>query len=365
MKKNQEKMLEHSKAKVDLLKSYLEIYLSIIIRVPYCRRIRVYDLFCGEGIYSDGSEGSPIAIIRAINAVLGKATSTPISINCYFNDTNQDKIRNAKQIIEGISLDRNRITVIFTNEDYRSKITNVNNELTNMINEKAFIFIDPYGYKDIRANDIRMLLSNNNSEILMFLPIQFMYRFKDHGTPKALNSFLQDLDISQGSHTIEQFIANIKENFQKYLGGNTFIDKFPIRKNENTTYCLFFFSRHILGFEKMIEAKWKIDQESGTGWNYHMPSQHSLFDAQTENHLESLLINYLKPQRNNVEIYEFTLREGFLPKHTNQVLKELQKNNKINAINMKNPNERIKTGVFYISYEYYKNKNIKVGIQTK
>jgi three-Cys-motif partner protein len=44
-------------------------------------------------------------------------------------------------------------------------------------NEKGIIFIDPYGYKEINILDIKDLLKTKKTEILLFLPISFMYRF--------------------------------------------------------------------------------------------------------------------------------------------------------------------------------------------
>ena len=44
----------HSRAKVDFYKTYLEKYVSILCQSQYIRHIRIYDVFCGMGIYDDG-----------------------------------------------------------------------------------------------------------------------------------------------------------------------------------------------------------------------------------------------------------------------------------------------------------------------
>ena len=62
----QSHMLKHSKAKVELYKTYLSVFLNIIQRDGYTERIYLYDLFCGEGEYDDGSQGSPLAALDAI-----------------------------------------------------------------------------------------------------------------------------------------------------------------------------------------------------------------------------------------------------------------------------------------------------------
>ncbi|MBK7882939.1 MAG: hypothetical protein IPJ81_03330 [Chitinophagaceae bacterium] len=56
-------MLEHSKAKIELLEKYLQKYLNIISNDGFTNKINLFDLFCGEGIYENGGEGSPVILI--------------------------------------------------------------------------------------------------------------------------------------------------------------------------------------------------------------------------------------------------------------------------------------------------------------
>lgn len=65
-RKSQLVMLDHSKAKVLLLQKYLEKYLNIIANDGYTEKINVFDLFCGEGVYENEGEGSPLAILRTL-----------------------------------------------------------------------------------------------------------------------------------------------------------------------------------------------------------------------------------------------------------------------------------------------------------
>ena len=62
MKKTNAKtdMLEHSEAKVELYRKDLALYLNMLSHVPAVKRIFIFDLFCGEGIYENDSKGSPL-----------------------------------------------------------------------------------------------------------------------------------------------------------------------------------------------------------------------------------------------------------------------------------------------------------------
>ena len=108
----------------------------------------------------------------------------------------------------------------------------------------------------------------------------------------------------------------------------------------------------------MLESKWEIDKEQGKGWEYN-DFGNSLFAALAINPLEDELVKFLQNSaRTNGELYEFTLHSGFLPKHTNEVFRNMQSNNKIKIKPKDGSKPRV--GAFYISYEHYKSTPDKV-----
>lgn len=190
-----------------------------------------------------------------------------------------------------------------------------------------------------------------------------MYRFDNNGTPEALIDFIEEITEYRNwekSDSVWKFIKQLKEAFRSYLD-NFFVDTFTIQKDPSTVYCLFFFSSHIKGFEKMLEAKWEIDSEQGKGWTYS--NQPSLFDAQKMNPLEEELRKFLTTNRFNGEIYEFTLRMGFLPKHTNEIFYNWQLNDSLEVL--LNTKAIARKKAFYISYNYYRDEKEKVEFKLK
>ena len=97
----------------------------------------------------------------------------------------------------------------------------------------------------------------------------------------------------------------------------------------------------------MLEAKWEIDSEQGRGWEY-LGNQPSLFFQDKTNELEEKLLEFLKTKRFNKDVYEFTLRQGYLPKHTNQIFEEWQKNDTFEVYLLNGEKARKKS--FYIRY---------------
>jgi three-Cys-motif partner protein len=360
-------LLDHSEVKVRLLGEYLTRYLSVIANLEYNQKIRIYDLFCGNGRYDDGGEGSPLIIAKTIHAVYtsGVIKGPFPKIDCYFNDLDKEKVANVRQEIGALKLDKNAFGNIgYSSNDYQEEVKRLIALLPTIKNEKVFIFIDPYGYKHIKARDIASLLKNKNAEVLLFLPTQFMYRFDQEGTPESLKDFIDELvpykDWKE-TDSIWGFINQLKEAFREYLGSKFFVDTFTIQKDPRTVFCLFFFSSHIKGFEKMLEAKWQIDNEQGKGWEYD--AQPSLFAAIKTNSLAEKLTEYLRAGKANGALYYFTLHSGFLPKHTNEVLTAWQDQGQL-AVTLADGKPARKKA-FYISYDNYRDEPEKVNIKTK
>lgn len=368
MKKNvKNNLLDHSEAKVRLLSEYLKRYLNIISNDGFTQKIHIHDLFCGPGEFEDGGEGSPIVALRQVKEtyytkIAHRADQVP-KIDCHFNDIVPGKISLLQKAIKEKSLHYSTIGELnFSTNDYANEVNELSAKLKKLKNEKGFIFIDPYGYKEIKSEHIKQLMEcGKKAEVLLWLPTQFMYRFSKNGTPEALLSFIEELtDYKEWkkNDSVWKFITQLKTGFQSYLGEEYFVDNFSLQKEENTVFCLYFFTSHIKGFEKMLEAKWEIDTDQGRGWKYSDSSpQIPLFDEVLTNELEDKLNNYLKEKRFNGEVYEFTLRQGYLPKHANQIFQQWQKNN-ILAVNLAN-GEKARKNSFYLKYHKSSDADIK------
>lgn len=369
VKKN---LLNHSEAKVRLLGEYLKRYLNIIVNDGYTKRIKLYDLFCGEGLYQNGGEGSPLVALRQVKDIhfinVAKKSSIP-KIDCHFNDIDKSKVQNVEKAIKDKSLYyQNFGEIEFTSNDYQAECQQLVTILPKLktVNQKAFIFIDPYEYKHIKVDQIRQLMSKGNAEVLLWLPTQFMYRFSTNGTPESLKDFIDELGLLKNwnpASNVWDFVNRLKNGFQSSMGDKFYVDNFTIQKDANTVFCLFFFTSHIKGFEKMLEAKWDIDTEEGKGWNY-AGNQPSLFQELKTNPLEEKLKEFINGhKRYNGELYEFTLRQGFLPKHTNEIFYNWQNNGNLEVL--KPDGNKARKGAFYIGYNYYRDDNKKVNFNLR
>lgn len=366
-------LLDHSRAKVELYKTYLSVFLNIISR-SYFKKIYLYDLMCGEGIYTDGGKGSPIATVEAIkNHFYSNKENCP-DIEILFNDSKESEIEKGKLKIDRVKdsceniFRPSNVQINYEHQDYKEILKTVNDKIQQLKNEIALLFIDLYGYKDVKPVHIKEIMQRKNTELILFLPVFPMYRFANKSLQDisfrggdALREFLFELHSTEFPMftSIIHFIEFLKESFKNLmLPKEVFVDTFTIQRDEQNVYCLFFFTSHHTGFKKMLESKWKLDAEHGKG--FKIESTLSLFSESEVSNYPEKLFSYLKknPDVTNRDLYFFGLQNGFLPKHTTQILKDMQIKN--NVVTVALDSLPIKRGSFYIDDE---TRSIKIQLK--
>ncbi|MBN2824061.1 MAG: three-Cys-motif partner protein TcmP [Campylobacterales bacterium] len=360
---NKNYLEEHSKVKVDFYKKYLDIYLTVLLNSPYTTKICIYDIFCGIGVYEgDNSKGSPIVAIESIKSSLEKFGRDKIdNIELVINDGDLKHVSIAKEYIEK---NYNNICKFEAyNLDAKKMIDLLKHKLAKSTNrQNNFIFIDPHGYKEIYKSDVSDIMDLGKNEILIFLPIDNMYRFikpakEDETNPsfKPLKRFMNEFELNYSASSKEQYIEYIKNalTYNNLYYTSSFILESKPQKNK---YALFFITKNLKGLEESIKIKWKLDEICGKGHQEQLDL--GLFgDIFKESELEDCLLTlenklkvFLKEYKNNLELYEFILKSGFLVKQATPILKKLEKQNKLLFID----NFERKQKSYYLSYQNYK-----------
>lgn len=363
-------MHDHSAAKVRLLQEYMSAYLGILANSEWIKEVYLYDLFCGPGVYEKGGEGSPIVFLKEIakaHQFVASPRNKLTNFVCLFNDKDSEKISRLKKNIADKKLDvLGYGKIIYRTDDYKVVLEDIKSEISSFANERGFIFIAPYGYKEVSLNDIDALTSTGKTEVLLFMPTHHMYRFKDNGTPECLIHFMDDLDITDKIKGVRglDFIEIAKDGFQSKLGDNVFVDSFVIKRDINQFFCLFFFTSNMLGYIKMLEAKWKIDKEEGRGWqgnqDINLFSQSS--DTANTERLRKLLLSFLKEgPKTSGELFNFVVRHRFLPKHGKEILKSIEDKLEVTHVN----GNKARKGAFYLSYSHFKKNPNKITVKLK
>lgn len=367
----------HSKAKVDFYKTYLERYVAILCQSQYIRHIRIYDVFCGMGIYEDGGKGSPVVAYDTIKSIYEAhhiANNTDITLT--INDISTERTAKVNEYIQ--SHKHSYCIVRPFNLDISRLFDKIVPEIDTTSNDtRNLVFIDPYGYKDIKKELLLNLMKNGYTEVILFLPISHMQRFT--------NAAIQDEDsISQyeplrnfvyrffpdKNHPIRQNTVKAKEYIQHIadalkFGKQYFATSYYIERDKANYFALFFMSSNIFGFEKILETKWKLDEEHGGGFKLpeatgNLFAEEFALEAKNENasRLKGILETALKQPLTNNDVYEFVVRNEFLPKHANEVLKEMQATNpKFKVVNIIT-GEKARKNAFYLSYKQYNSEPV-------
>lgn len=346
-------MLAHSKAKVDFYQAYLTRYLSIMSVTPYVASINIFDVFCGRGEYDDGGLGSPIRAVQTIQQVKQERPSS-LKINLYLNDAEKEYIERVKVYIQEHFADiSNYCTIHYLNMPANDLLNQLCDFLTERPNdERNFIFIDPYGYKDIHKDLFQRLMKNGKTEILLFLPISFMHRFRNYAFNESANKGALPLktfisEFFPENHPVRNdeemdVVEYIEALTMAFSINNTYYTtNYFIERDAHNYFALFFICNNLLGFEKAVETKWYFDEEAGKGFHQTQDtSQLSLWSEyekdeqilkQKSKLVEKLKVYLASKERSNAEIYEYTLRLGYKPSHANKVLRDLQNDRKNNS----------------------------------
>lgn len=374
MKESQLLPYEHSEIKVRLLKLYLDRYINILALAKGVEDVHVYDLFCGEGIYDNKKEGSPVIILRNLKEIVNghkEAGKSVGKFHCHFNDVNANKLKKLEGYVLAKGLYDDQIgKVSYSNKDYQV----LKDEIASAINagkkKKSFVFLDPYGYKDITVSDVESFLRSGHSEVLLFLPTQFMYRFEQEGTPDSLWNFISELMPNENwgvSDSGIDFINKLRDAFREKMKNNGhYVDSFIITRDKNEYFALFFFTSHLYGFEKFLEAKWEIDEEEGRGWSPVQTSVNLFSDAEVRpntDKFEQNLKAYLCERRSNVDVHKFTIENGHLVPHAVQILKSLQDSGKLSVRGL--DDKPLRKGAFLIGWNEAKTKEPKAYLKLK
>lgn len=378
-------MLPHSQAKLDFYQSYLKRYLPILRLAEFTRKINIFDVFCGTGIYENGVKGSPILAFEAIKESYYSHKLKKIApVGLFINDLDKNKIDGVEKYLKSKDVE-NYCEIGYYNKDakiFLSEIISFVNKQNSKV--RNLILIDPYGYKGINREQITELIKKENTEVILFLPISQIYRFtgkivndKDYNI-KALKDFINSFFPSEDHPVWDNQISDELEFISLITKALSFDDKYYStsyylqRDSRNHYYAMFFISPNIYGLQKILEVKWTLNEETGEG--FEQPKQAGLFDdifkAEKKNKIynefKNKLIDFIKHNNkvDNNQLYEFTLKNMFLPKHSNEVLRELQNNNKIEVIDI-NSKKKAKSGAFYQDYKHYKNNLVKILINLK
>jgi three-Cys-motif partner protein len=361
---NSEEYDAGTKLKLDILDKYLVEWFQVMVNTEFLETIYLYDFFAGSGTDSVGYPGSPIIMLTHLIKNCSKLREKRKTAELVFNDNAAEKIEKLK-IKCGKLFDNcadcpcfsnnccSFISIKFESKDFKDLFPEEYKKLQSISNPYCFMFIDQYGVKEVDKSTFIILSSLKHTDILFFTSTAYTKRFPK-SFQKHLN-FSDDFELNEKSHRelCNHYTSLIPESSEFHVA------PFSIKKEDTGMICgLIFGSNNLYGIEKFLLVAWKIDSQTGEA-NYDIDDDDiksdapSLFEEFNKpkklDRFEKSLKDYLSVERTNKEVYKFTLLEGFLPTHANQILEEIEKNNHLRVHSI---NGETRKKAYYINHKY-------------
>jgi three-Cys-motif partner protein len=317
--------------KLKIFKDYFKEWLPVFVssNKPIWKKVQIFDLFAGMGKDSNGVLGSPLIILEELNKWKLTIETNGIDIKVILNEYKQKYYETLQNNLKD-SLVKDGYELELYNDEFK---TIFNQYLKSMEESANFLFLDQNGIKQITEEVFQSIINLKQTDFLFFISSSFIRRFGDSDSfQKYLKITKQDLEGKSNYHihriVLEYYRSLVPKGVIYYLA------PFTIKKPADI-YGLIFGSNHIYGLEKFLTVCWKHDRLTGEAnfdidnekidlqkpslfEQYNIPKKIQLFEM-------SLRVNIMRGVlATDLDVYTYTLEDGFLPKHANKVLTSMK-----------------------------------------
>lgn len=332
-----------TKIKLSIFHDYLKEWLPVFLakKEVYWDNINIYDFFCGPGLDSNGEKGTPILILEELEVYVQDIRNKNLKVRLYFNDYSTEKIQLLKTNIFQYNNKPYKITI--ESKDFKESFESQYSSMQGRGNVNL-LFLDQTGIKQINEEVFKSIVQLKRTDFLFFISSSTIKRFTEH---PAISKHIK-LNPTEVDETPYHQIHRLVTDYYRSLipdGKEYYIAPFSLRKKAGL-YGLIFGSGNALGIEKFLTTCWKIDPVRGEA-NFDIdndkiqPGQINLFtgtvkrpkkiEAFEKELTQEIITGNLKHDR---DIYLFTLNNGFIPKHSRKVIRDLIQDKKIRSIKL-------------------------------
>jgi three-Cys-motif partner protein len=279
-------MNRHTQAKHDILDRYLKAWFPILFSRE--RKLVYIDGFAGPGKYKGGEIGSPLIAIKV--ATEHKLKDRFGKIIFTFIEKRPDRFEHLEKTISTLGALPSTINIEKYNLDFNDFLATLLDTLERKGASLAptFVFVDPFGYSDLRLDLLARVLKCDKCELLITYMVGFLDRFlfdeKHHDSIcKVLGIREESLDkiiaLSTKEEREETWLRLLKEKLIELSKTDLYQLSFVMRGEHNTTlYYLVFFTKSVVGMKAMKEAMWNVGRTGEYTFSDFNFEQSSLID---------------------------------------------------------------------------------------
>lgn len=264
---------EHSRIKACIVTDYFWAWAQVMIgvqnRYAGSRKLLAYvDLFAGPGKYDDGSESTPLMIMRTALEKL-ELCERLVTIFNDKDERNTAALRAAISALPGIEKLKHP-PQLYTSEVDESLVR----YFEGMRHPPTLLFVDPFGYKGLSLRLIRSFLKDFGCDCVFF----FNYNRINSGINNAvvLTHMQEIFGVERAAQLQQRFMAQSARPIQREalivdemktaleeMGGQYVLPfRFRSPDEARTSHHLFFVSKDFLGYSIMREIMRKHSHDT-------------------------------------------------------------------------------------------------------
>ena len=282
---------EQSQVKTRIVEKYFWSWATIMTQRVKKPKIGYVDLFAGPGRYEDGTESTPILVLKKAcenDNIRNKLISV-------FNDINPEHVQSLRDAINSIpEINMLKWTPRVINTEVNEEFAEV---FESMKTIPTLFFVDPFGYKGLSLQLISSFLRNWGCDCIFFFNYNSINRsirikaVEGHidalfGEERA--DELRSLPPSMSSSDREASILEaISQSLKEKAGQYVLPFRFKDERGTRSSHHLIFVSKNITGYQimKEIMAKESSDSEQGVASFEYNPALYR----------QTLLFGYSRP----------------------------------------------------------------------
>lgn len=320
---------EETITKLEIFEKYVESWLPVFLFNNF-KDIFISDFFAGIGYDKLGIPGSPIRILEVINNHQKNIVKNGIKINLLMNEIDEEKYSflsyNIMNKLEEVQELKSYINIEIRNEKFYELFQEKRNSLTRSAN---LIFLDQNGVKEISEEVFLDLTNFSTTDFMFFISSSFFHRFQNEGNRFFRNFNLDNIKDYNYFNVHKVILELYKEMIPE--NNKTKLYPFTIKKGTNI-YGLIFGSKHPRAVDKFLRIAWdknKLNGEANFDIDREEGAQGDLFSGQIlkkvekyELELERFILS--REKMTNKDLYDFTIENGHIPKHTVDKLRKMK-----------------------------------------
>lgn len=152
-----------TRAKLEILRHYLGAWFGILASKGF-RHVYYVDGFCGPGEYSTGEQGSPVIAAQLASSTAQKYPGFRAAL--IFVDEDQNAVDHLINI-KAIKNQHPNVSIDIKVGRFAEQVESITAELRRNPQSPTFSFIDPFGFGNSPADQLRLLMHNERSELMI------------------------------------------------------------------------------------------------------------------------------------------------------------------------------------------------------